>query len=86
MSRDMAYIALCKCGKVVMCCVDEPKHKKDTAKEVASCLRAGFEIKRVTVEYVRNEIEFCRDSKIHMNPEKYAKKEKAEMPLFEESQ
>lgn len=51
--NEMAYIAKCKCGGMVMAVVDLPEHKKDTAKEVASCLRAGFEIERMTVEEVR---------------------------------
>ena len=50
---EMAYIAKCVCGGMIMAVVDLPDHKKDTAKEVASCLRAGYEIERLTVEEVR---------------------------------
>ena len=80
MAKDMAYIALCKCGKMVMFCVDLPGRAKDTAKEVAACIRKGFEIKRVTVEAVRNELEFCMDSKKHMNSEK------DKLPLFKDAE
>lgn len=36
-----------------MACVDIPEHKKDTAKEVASCIRAGFVIEKMKAEDVR---------------------------------
>jgi hypothetical protein len=57
---DMAYIAKCKCGGMVMAVVDLPDTKKAAAKEVASCLRAGFEIERITVEEVKI-IPFCKN-------------------------
>ncbi len=60
MGRDNCYIALCKCGKMVMCCVDDPRHRKGTAKEVADCVAKGYEIKLVSIDYVRDaENEFC---------------------------
>ena len=51
-----AYIARCKCGctGIVVAIVDNPKHKKETAKEVASCIKDNFSIERVTVGYVRS--------------------------------
>lgn len=61
MSKEMAYIALCKCGSIVMACVDVPEHKKDTAKTVASCIKDGFEIKRVTVEAVKKSLDWCNN-------------------------
>ena len=36
-----------------MAVMDLPEHKKDTAREVASCLRDGFEIEHITVEEAR---------------------------------
>jgi len=51
--NEMAYVAKCVCGGLIMACVDLPERKNDTAKEVASCLRAGYEISRMTVEEVR---------------------------------
>ena len=57
---EMAYMAKCCCGGMVMACVDNPKHKKDTAKEVAACIRKGYSISRITVEEVR-EMPFCKN-------------------------
>ena len=53
-SEDMAYIARCKCGGVVMATVDNPDHQKENAKEIARCVRDGLTIERVSVEYVRS--------------------------------
>ena len=49
----MCYVAKCSCGGLVMAVMDLPEHKKDTAREVASCLRDGFEIEHITVEEAR---------------------------------
>lgn len=51
-----AYIARCKCGcnGIVVAIADNPKHKKETAKEVAGCIEDGLSIERVTVGYVRS--------------------------------
>ena len=51
-----SYIARCKCGcgGIVMATVDIPKHKKETAKTVAECIRDGLVVERVTVGYVRS--------------------------------
>jgi hypothetical protein len=38
---------------MVMAVVDEPNHKKDTAKEIAKAVRAGMVIERTTVGVVR---------------------------------
>lgn len=50
------YIARCKCGctGIVVAIVDNPEHKKEIAKEVASCIKDGLSIERVTVGYVRS--------------------------------
>ncbi len=49
-----AYIARCtKCHGMVAACMDNPNHKEDTAKEVASLIKAGFEVSRVKNEDIR---------------------------------
>ncbi len=57
---EMAYVAKCLCGKMVMACVDNPAHKKDTAIEVAASIKAGYAVSRVTVEEVRA-MPFCEN-------------------------
>lgn len=50
----MAYIAKRrKCGCVVMCAVDDGNHLDDLANEVASCIRDGLIVERVTIEDAR---------------------------------
>ena len=53
MSKTMSYVAKCKCGGIVMATMDIPNHAEDVAKEVASCLKAGFRITRMSCERVR---------------------------------
>lgn len=49
-----AYIARCnKCSGMVGAVMDNPRHKEDTAKEVAGLIRTGFAVSRVTNEEVR---------------------------------
>lgn len=61
MSEFMSYIACCpKCKAIVMACVDDPKHAKDTAKAVAESIRDGDIIERVTCEYVRANWSACK--------------------------
>lgn len=48
------------CGCIVMAVVDEPRHAKDTAKEIAKCIRDGLTIERVTVGYVRTHELGCK--------------------------
>ena len=50
---EMAYMAKCCCGGMVMVCLDIPAHKKDTAQQVARCIKKGYEISRITVEEAR---------------------------------
>lgn len=57
--ETMAYIARKACGCIVMASVDLPEWKKEIAKEVASCLRDGLTIERVTCEYVRQNMKDC---------------------------
>lgn len=51
MSKEKAYIARCKCGGIVMACA--ASHPEDAAKEVASCIKAGFSVERMDDEGVR---------------------------------
>ncbi len=53
MSESMTYIAKKSCGCVVAAAVDDPKHHDDVAKLVASCIRDGYVIERVTTEECR---------------------------------
>jgi hypothetical protein len=48
-----SYIAKKECGCIVMACVDDLAHRRDTAKEVAKAIREGYIVERVTVDYVR---------------------------------
>jgi len=59
------YIARCKCGCTgfVVAIVDNPNHKKEVAKEIASCIKEGFSIERVTVGYVRKTPLGCQKKK-----------------------
>ncbi len=50
---EMAYYATMDCGCLVAAMVDDPTHKKDTAKEIASWARRGDAVNRGTVEEVR---------------------------------
>jgi len=58
--KKEAFIAICKCGGIVMACVDDSNDCKDTAKEVAKFIRRGYEIKKVPVEDVRT-AKFCNN-------------------------
>lgn len=53
-AKAPAYAGNCpKCSKMVAAAVDIPEHKKDTAKEVASWIRDGLLVSRMTVAEVR---------------------------------
>ena len=57
------YIGREKCGCVTVAIVDNPEHKKATAKEVAKCIREGMTVELMPVEAVR-ELPFgckCKD-------------------------
>lgn len=62
MTGNMAYIAKRECGCIVMACVDNPEHRRDTAKEVAQAIREGYVIERVSSDFVR-ENWFCENHK-----------------------
>ena len=53
MEEHMAYVAYCKCGKLIFACVDNTEHVKDTAKEVSKIIKDGFSIHRISCEAVR---------------------------------
>ena len=52
MRKYRAYIAKKPCGCIFMAVVDNPEHRRDTAKEVAKSIRRGGIIERVTTDYV----------------------------------
>lgn len=58
-TEQMAYIARCKCGAIIMATVDAPEHANENAQEIAACLKAGYTIERVTCEYVRTHWSRC---------------------------
>lgn len=59
-SERMAYAGRCpKCGHLCAAAVDEPTHKRDTAKFVADMMRDGLNVERVTCEYVRQNLLSC---------------------------
>jgi hypothetical protein len=57
---DMAYVAYCKCGKLIFAAVDSPDHGKDNAKDIAKFVRDGFPVNRITCESVRAG-EWCKN-------------------------
>jgi hypothetical protein len=57
--EPMTYIARKDCGCIVFAGVDTPEMRKENAKEVASCIRDGYTIERVTCQFVRETDWFC---------------------------
>ena len=58
---EPAYIALHSCGGWRLAIVDEPSHRKDTAKELARAIREGYTISRVECEDVRSgKVRMCK--------------------------
>ncbi len=59
MSEDLTptYVGKKSCGCIVFLMVDEPnptpEYRKDLAKELASCIRQGLTIEKMTVAEVR---------------------------------
>lgn len=47
------YIGKLSCGCVVAACVDIPRCKKETAQDIASWVRDGMTVERVTGKQVR---------------------------------
>jgi len=52
-SESMSYIAKKPCGCLSMAIVDNPDHKRDTAREISKAVRLGETIERVPTETVR---------------------------------
>ncbi len=55
---DMAYLAHCEAGHFMGVCVDNPSHRKDTSNIVASWVKRGFVLQRLTVGAAREQINF----------------------------
>lgn len=53
MSEAMAYIGRDANGCVLAATVDDPKHIRDVAREIASWVRLGDTLERMAVEQVR---------------------------------
>ena len=62
--ETMCYVAQCKCGcgALIFASVDAPGREKDNAKKVASLIRDGFKVERMTVESVRSSKFMCHKS------------------------
>ena len=58
-AEPMAYIGRKTCGCLVFATVDDPKHRKEVAKDVAEAIAAGLAIDRVTCDYVRKNFSRC---------------------------
>ena len=58
--KTMCYIGVKECGCVVAACVDNPKHKKDIAKNVGDWVKDGLTIERISVEDTRNRLSYCK--------------------------
>jgi hypothetical protein len=53
-AKSMTYVARCpECNHICMATVDRPEYAKSVAKEVATCIRDGYLIERMTVREVR---------------------------------
>ena len=50
---SMAYVGLKPCGCIGAAFVDRPEYAKDIAREVASWIRNGLTVERMTTEEVR---------------------------------
>lgn len=57
----MAYTGTLDCGCIVSAVVDDPEHKRDTARTVAAMVRDGERVDRRPVEEVRGDPAFLRN-------------------------
>ncbi len=48
-----SFVGIGACGLIVACAIDEPERAKDNAKFVASLMRSGVRIEKMTVAEVR---------------------------------
>jgi len=56
MTITHAYIARCSCGGIVMATAkDVPSCAKETANDVAECIKQGYAIETLTAEEVRSQ-------------------------------
>lgn len=62
--REFVYIGFKSCGCGVAVCVDDPSHKRETAKTVAGYLREGLTIERVTMAEYPNRFKGCKCDKV----------------------
>lgn len=60
MNNGMAYVAICKCGGLVMATMDTPGRKREVAGDVARHIKLGNEIRRITADEVRA-IPWCKN-------------------------
>ncbi len=58
--HEHAYIGIKKCGCVVAAMADLPDHANDVAREVASFIKSGLTIERVSCEEVRVRLTGCK--------------------------
>lgn len=59
MSEFMNYIAREKCGCITCACVDNPEHKRDVAKSIASWVRDGLTVERVSSDLIKGSFGRC---------------------------
>jgi hypothetical protein len=60
-----SYIGRGECGCLFAAVVDDPAHRRDTARSVAQMIRDGLAVERSTVQYVRDNWKHCP----HQEPE-----------------
>ncbi len=53
-NQTPVFVAMCTCGGWVGVAVQDPKYIYDNAKFVASWIRAGYRIDKVTVDDIRS--------------------------------
>lgn len=76
-----SYIATRPCGCICAACIDNPKWKKDAAKLVSDCIKAGFPVERVVHETLKNRVWACEVCR----PTKPKKEAETDLGLFSEA-
>jgi hypothetical protein len=56
------YVGRKDCGCVVAACVDNPEHRRDTARFVADIIKDGLTVETMTVKEVRRCLTVCKHS------------------------
>lgn len=59
MSERFAYVGTMPCGCIVAACVDDPRWKNDTSKEVARWIKEGYTVSRVSLDGPQIELKRC---------------------------